>query len=192
MMNRLVVLATVFALVCLWILVAGILRPSDAEWHPDGPTFEISGTAGAWFQGAKPFCNSVEADTWLRRNPPPRSLEGLGYAAACRALAGDIDGARSQLLRVGREDRWKAAGIVFGVGHPVADAGDDRSAGPIMELVLEFWPNHYMALYHAGASNYQLGRTEAARRYLHDFLGLYDVDDGWRRNAEQMLSKIQG
>jgi hypothetical protein len=191
MMNRLVVLATVFALVSLWILATGVLRSSDAEWHPDGPTFEISGTAGAWFRRAKPFCNSVEADTWLRKNPPPQSLEGLGYAAACRALAGDIDGARAHLLRVDTDDRWKAAGIVFGVGHPVADAGDDRSAGPIMELVLEFWPNHYMALYHAGASNYQLGRTEAARRYLRDFLGLYTADDGWRRNAVQMLSTIK-
>lgn len=190
-MNKLVMLAAVFALLSLWILVTGVLGPNDSTWHPAGPTFQVAGTAGAWFQRAKPFCNSVEADNWIRRNPAPESMEGTGYAAACRALAGDIEQARALLLTVDANERWKAAGIVFGVGHPVADAGDDQAAGPIMELVVEFWPNHYMALYHAGASNYQLGRTEVARAYLEDFLALYEPDDGWRRNALKMLSDIQ-
>ena len=59
-------------------------------------------------------------------------------------------------LELPEELRWHAAGVVFNVGHPVADAGDDLAAGPIMELVVEFWPNHYMALYHAGAARYEL------------------------------------
>jgi predicted HD phosphohydrolase len=94
-------------------------------------------------------------------------------------------------MGVEQEDRWRAAGIVFDIGHPVADMGDDRSAGPIMEMVVEFWPNHYQALYHAGASNYALGRYERAQRYLEEFLAYYDVDDGFSRNAKSILKRLR-
>ena len=87
--------------------------------------------------------------------------------------------------------RFSAAGIVFDVAHPIADAGDDRSAGPIMGLVVEFWPNHYMALYHAGMASYGLGYAELARKYLEEFLALYEQDDGWRSNAEQRPAEAQ-
>jgi predicted HD phosphohydrolase len=90
------------------------------------------------------------------------------------------------------DDRWRAAGIVFEIGHPVADMGDDRSAGPIMELVVEFWPNHYMALYHAGAARYALGEPVAARRHLAAFLEHYTAMDGWTRNAHRMLADLEG
>lgn len=190
-MRRLVVLTAAFAVVSGFILVQGI-RQSDGRYaHPEGPAFRHTGFAGAWFQRAKPFCNPVEVDTWQRRNPPPETMEGTAYGAACYALAGHIERARELILQVDGDDRWRAAGIVFGVGHPVADAGDDLAAGPIMELVVEFWPNHYMALYHAGAANYQLARYDPAREYLEDFLEQYDVDDGWRRNAQLMLSELE-
>ena len=39
-----------------------------------------------------------------------------------------------------------------------------------MELVVEFWPNHYMALYHAGAAAYERGEYERAEEYLLAFL----------------------
>ena len=42
-------------------------------------------------------------------------------------------------------ERSQAAGIVFAIGHPVADAGDDQSAGPIMRLVVSYQPGNYMA-----------------------------------------------
>jgi hypothetical protein len=87
-------------------------------------------------------------------------------------------------------ERYRAAGIVFEIAHPVADAGDDRSAGPIMALVVEFWPNHYMALYHAGASEAALGRNAAAREHLSRFLELYHENDGWRSNAIATLAKL--
>jgi hypothetical protein len=87
-------------------------------------------------------------------------------------------------------DRWRAAGLVFDIGHPIADMGDDQSAGPIMELVVEFWPNHYQALYHAGASNYALGRRDQARGYLQEFLSYYHIDDGFTRNARSMLAQL--
>jgi hypothetical protein len=114
-----------------------------------------------------------------------------GFSAACYALAANIDRSRSIIMGVEQEDRWRAAGIVFDIGHPVADMGDDRSAGPIMEMVVEFWPNHYQALYHAGASNYALGRYERAQRYLEEFLAYYDVDDGFSRNAKSILKRLR-
>lgn len=55
-----------------------------------------------------------------------------------------------------------------------------------MELVVEFWPNHYMALYHAGASRFQRGDFAGARSYLERFLTHYDRDDGWAESARAM------
>ena len=159
--------------------------------HPGAVAQAVfSGTAGAWFQSVRQYCNPVEVETRHRWNPPPEGMEGTAYSAACYALAGKVDQARELILTLDGDDRWQAAGIVFNVAHPVADAGDDRSAGPIMEMVVEFWPNHYMALYHAGMSRYALGDPAAASRYLQEFLGYYDQDDGWVRNAESVLAEI--
>ena len=149
-----------------------------------------NGGGGAWFERARSRCNTLEVEIVHRHDPPPTSLEGVGYSAACWALAGRIDDARRQILTLPVDDRWKAAGIVFNVGHPVADMGDDLSAGPIMELVVEFWPNHYMALYHAGAARYALGDFEPAKQHLQAFLQTYDQNDGWTSRAKAMLQEI--
>jgi hypothetical protein len=76
------------------------------------------------------------------------------------------------------------------VAHPVADAGDDRSAGPIMELVVDYWPNHYMALYHAGMAEYMLGQRDLARHSLQEFLKYYHESDGFTSNARTVLSRL--
>jgi hypothetical protein len=68
--------------------------------------------------------------------------------------------------------------------------GDNRSAGPIMELVVEFWPNHYMALYHAGAARFALGDMATAEKQLRAFLEYYHQDDGWTGSARSMLAQI--
>jgi len=156
--------------------------------HP-APT-PATGSAPDWFHSIKPFCNALEVETQIRYQPPPSGTEGTGYAAACLALAGKVDKARDLILALPAADRAQAAGIVFEIGHPVADAGDDKSAGPIMELVVEFWPNHYMALYHAGASEYILGQGDLARQHLESFLQYYHENDGWRSNAIEMLQKL--
>lgn len=189
-MRKLVILSAVFAAISGFMVIQGMRGPVRPYAHPSGAGFQVTGGAGSWFQQAKPFCNTVEADTWQRRNPPPATMEGTSYSAACYALAGLIDRARELILTLDADDRWRGAGIVFGVGHPVADAGDDLAAGPIMELVVEFWPNHYMALYHAGASRYQLNQYGPARIHLKSFLEYYQPRDGWRRNAEQMLDDM--
>src|SRR5256885_1323046 len=42
--------------------------------------------APSWFSRAKPFCNAVEAEVHLRKDPPPSGTSGAGYGAACYAL----------------------------------------------------------------------------------------------------------
>ena len=145
----------------------------------------------AWFRRIKPYCNSVEVAVAMRQNPAPRGVVGTGFAASCFALAGHIDDARRLIDALPQAARYKAVGIVFDVGHPIADAGDDRAAGPIMELVVDYWPNHYMALYHAGMAEYMLGQRQLATKSLTDFLRIYQEQDGWRANATQVLERLQ-
>lgn len=167
-----------------------LLAPAPVDTGRDPAVGGAASSAAAWFAATKPYCNAVEVETRLAARPAPGGPEGVGFHAACFALAGKIDSARAAIMRLPPATRWTAAGIVFGVGHPVADAGDDRSAGPIMELVLEFWPNHYMALYHAGMAEYALGQRQRARANLAEFLRQYATEDGWRRNAIAVLDEL--
>jgi hypothetical protein len=146
--------------------------------------------AAEWFRRIKPYCNSVEITTVQRDMPPPPTVDGAGYHASCLALAGRIDDARRAIDALAEQQRGRAAWIVFEVGHPVADAGDDRSAGPMMELVVDYVPNHYMALYHAGMAEYMLGQRDLAKRNLTAFLNNYSPADGWRSNAIEVLGRL--
>ena len=165
--------------------------PAPAPAPPPTPAVaSFGGAAAEWFAAIKPFCNAVEVEVMQERHPAPSTIEGQGYSAACYALGGHIDSARGVIDRLAQSDRAQAAGIVFNIGHPVADAGDDRSAGPIMELVLEYWPNQYMALYHAGMSEYALGQAKLAHQHLTSFLQYYHEDDGWTHNARDVLARL--
>jgi hypothetical protein len=177
-----------YVALCGVILATHPRLPAGAE-PPSAPA-SFQGSAGAWFARIKPFCNAVEVDVQQQRLPPPPGTEGAGYAAACYALAGKIDLARRTIEALPADDRGTAAGIVFQIGHPVADAGDDASAGPIMRLVVEYQPENYMALYHAGISEYMLGHMDFARTHLTRFLELYRSEDGWRANAREVLGRI--
>jgi hypothetical protein len=154
-----------------------------------GPIVSID-DANAWFQSIRRYCNPVDVETRLRWQPAPGSEQGTMHEAACLALAGKIDRARGVIESLPQARRYEAAGVVFNTGHPAADAGDELAAGPLMELVVEFWPNHYMALYHAGASAFERGETGVAEGYLERFLVEYSVEDGWRTNALTMLEQI--
>jgi tetratricopeptide (TPR) repeat protein len=173
-------------------LAALAFRPPAAPTNSGGGLMVPAGRgdAAGWFAAIKPYCNSVEVETAQQRNPAPAAPDGQGYSAACYALAGRIDQARGVIERLPQGSRSYAAGIVFNTGHPVADAGDDKSAGPIMELVLEFQPDNYMALYHAGMSEYVLGQLEPAAVHLRRFLELYKSNDGWRSNAIEVLQRL--
>ena len=156
------------------------------------PSFQPGNTSGPqWFAAMKPYCNSVEVDVRERYSPPPATSEGAGYAAACFALAGKMDRARAIIEQVVPAERASAASVLFVVAHPVADAGDDRASGPMMELVLEYWPNNYMALYHAGMSEYSLGQSGLAEKHLRAFLQMYTAQDGFTQNAQQALQTME-
>ncbi len=163
--------------------------PMAAVAPPPPP---VAGTSGQqWFARMKPFCNQVEVDVLIRYTPPPDNSEGAGFAAACFGLAGKIDRARAIIDNMPAGDRGAAANVLFEVAHPVADAGDDRASGPMMELVLDYWPNNYMALYHAGMSEYSLGETGLAEKHLRSFLQMYNQPDGFTGAARAALEKIE-
>jgi len=170
--------------------VAALISPSVQPTPIQSSPAPAGNDAASWFQRVKPQCNPVEVTVLQRSSPPPAGVEGAGYHAACFALAGRIDEARMVIDSLDEGGRRSAAYIVFDVGHPVADAGDDRSAGPIMELVVGYLPDHYMALYHAGMSEYMLGQRDLARRNLSAFLELYKENDGWRSNALTILGRM--
>ncbi|MDX1578772.1 MAG: tetratricopeptide repeat protein, partial [Gemmatimonadota bacterium] len=170
-------------------------REAPAAWPVAGhahPPADILSQNGAerWFASMRPFCNAVEVETRHRWTPPPSGMRAAGYSAACYALAGRIDRARQAIESVEPSERWRAAGVVFQAGHPVADAGDDRAAGPLMELVVEYWPNHYMALYHAGMARFEQDSHDDARDYLERFLEHYAQDDGWAASARDALAEL--
>ena len=180
-----------YLVVCAVVALRHDPKPQPAPPPPPTPAAaSFGGPAAEWFAAIKPFCNAVEVEVMQRRHPAPATMEGQGYSAACYALGGRIDSARRVIDHLAESDRARAAGIVFNVGHPVADAGDDRSAGPIMELVLEYWPNQYMALYHAGMSEYALGQVKLARQHLTSFLQYYHEEDGWTHNARDVLARL--
>lgn len=153
-------------------------------------------------------------DRWMHPSPPaplaePRTLvlprgctplevEEVIHGAAmtdveratCLAVAGKIDRARELLLAMSDAMRSQAIAQVFNVAHPIADRGDDASAGPIMALVVEFWPDNYMAVFHAGMAEFALGHDEPAGRQLTRFLAMYAPHDMWRSRAEQALAAI--
>jgi len=146
--------------------------------------------ATEWFRSVRQHCNPVEVETHMSWQPAPTTPDGDMYKAACYALAGRLDRARESIESLAPGLRYQAAGVVFEAGHPAADAGDDIAAGPLMELVVEYWPNHYMALYHAGAARFELGDFDVAEGYLKRFLVEYTADDGWTGSARSMLERI--
>lgn len=154
------------------------------------PTLPATVDGAEWFQSIRQYCNPVEVETRLRWQPAPDSENGSMHEAACYALAGKIDRARRVIESLPPDRQYHAAGVVFNAGHPAADAGDELAAGPLMELVVEFWPNHYQALYHAGASSYQRGDYLASERYLTRFLEEYSTEDGFWSNARVMLEEM--
>ena len=169
-------------------------RPEEATVHPlPVPTVvrPDGSAADQWFAAMKPYCNSVEVDVRIRQTPAPKTTQGSGFAAACFALAGKIDRARAIIAQLPGGDQAAAAAVLFNVAHPVADAGDDVSSGPMMELVLEHWPNNYMALYHAGMSEYELGQTALAEKHLRAFVEIYVAPDGFTKAAQNTLRKIE-
>jgi hypothetical protein len=130
-------------------------------------------------------CTSLEAEEVIRAS----SMTAL-ERVTCLAVAGKIDHARMLLLAMNEAMRSHAIVQVFNLAHPIADRGDDASAGPIMALVVEFWPDNYMAVFHAGMAEFALGHDPLASAHLERFLAMYPSHDVWRMRAEQALVAI--
>lgn len=187
MHRRLYVMGLAYVSACAALL---LLRPGPLAAPPHATPVEAVGTPGEWFARIRPFCNPVEVEVMHRQNPAPAGFDGTAFSAACFALAGKVDRARHLINALPAGERARAAGVVFEVAHPIADAGDDQAAGPIMEMVIEYWPNHYMALYHAGMSEYALGQPDRARVNLQAFLREYHQNDGWTQSAVDVLKRL--
>jgi Protein kinase domain len=143
-----------------------------------------------WFSRVRPHCNAIEAEVTLRADPAPPTTAGQADAAACFALAGKIALAKRTLDALAADERAAATNQVFNIVHPIADQGDDAATGPIMRLVLDYTPDNFMALYHAGMAEYQNGEVEVAKKHLLRFLDLYRAGDGWVQSAERVLKEI--
>ena len=189
-MRPLYAIAVAYFALCVGTATVNLLAsPAPLLRHGAAPA--VAATQGkSWFVQQKPYCNPVEVETRLRTHPAPDTPDGAAHAAACLALAGKLERAAATIESLPAAERRTAASVVFQIAHPVADAGDDESAGPIMSMVLRFTPNNYMALYHAGMSMHILGETEQARRHLERFLEIYGQQDGWRRAAQRVLAEI--
>jgi len=176
-------------IVWVWILLgsAWLSLPPRSSAVPF-----VATTNPSWFDAVRPHCNPVEVATVLRNNPPPGDPVGQGYGASCWALAGRIDQAGAMIDALPAAEQVTAAGIVFEVAHPVADAGDNVASEPMMDLVLRYWPENFQALYHAGMSARDLGKPDKARAQLSRFLELYKADDFFTRNARKALEELGG
>jgi hypothetical protein len=130
-------------------------------------------------------CTSLEVEEVIR-SASMTDVERV----TCLAVAGKIARAREALLALPEATRTQAIAQVFDLAHPIADRGDDASAGPIMGLVVEFWPSNYMAVFHAGMAEFALGHDLLASRQLERFLAMYAARDVWRTRAEQALAAI--
>lgn len=166
----------------VWVLVVTRTRRLDGE----PPRRE----RGSWLTENKAHCNPLEVNRFLAAHAPAPTAEVAGQHAACLAIAGKIAAARDLIAGLSPAQRDEAVTNVFLIAHPIADAGDDESAGPIMELVLEFQPDQYMALYHAGMATAIAGDDAKARRYLHRFLALYLNRDVWNESAHRALDAL--
>jgi len=194
--GRFVALVAVVALAGVGMFAATARRSTALAASTALPAFASRAspaTARGWFAGAKSSCNPVEVSQFMARQPPPAGTEGAGLGAGCYALAGKMLNAQALIDGLPTSaERGRAAEIVFELGHPVADSGDDVAASPIMHLVLKYTPSNFMALYHAGASDDALGNTELARQELQRFLELYSVNDNFRQNAIRILERTGG
>jgi serine/threonine protein kinase len=156
----------------------------------DTPVYPSLSAEEEWFERIEPNCNSLEIASTIKSYPPPNTIEGYAYAVSCYALAGKIARADELIQELPEGDRLYVAQVLFNIAHPIADAGDDESAGPIMGLVLKYWTDNFMAMYHAGMSEYAIGDLPKSKQYLEQFLLTYQNKDIWQEKAIFILERI--
>jgi hypothetical protein len=133
------------------------------------------------------MCTPAAVTAATDRHPAPSTVEGEGFKAACFAQARKLPNARAVLLGIDESHRAEAASVVYDVARSMSERGHGLAAGQLFELVVEFWPNHYLALHQAGATRYEVGDTSGARAYLERFLAVYAAEDSLTADARRML-----
>lgn len=162
------------------VVVVMRLRGGDGPEHPA----RASAVTG-WWSRAGSQCTPLGVELAIR-NREWTDIE----RTTCLAIAGKISDARTRLAAMSSADRSAALEQIFAIAHPIADAGDDRSAGPIMTLIADEWPENFMAVFHAGMAEFALGNDAAARTQLEKFHTMYGRDDVWRARATKALADI--
>ena len=119
------------------------VAPSAPAPEPVRPT--PPATPRAWFEAVRARCTPSDVRLATDLNRPPAGAEGTGYKAACFALAGEISTARSLLLSLPEADRPEGVAPVDDVAQELEAWGRQDLAGPLSDLVLEFWPDRHMA-----------------------------------------------
>ncbi|MGD8320411.1 MAG: tetratricopeptide repeat protein [Gemmatimonadota bacterium] len=147
-------------------------------------------TPEAWFARMKSHCTPVNARLAVDLYRPPSGPEGTGYKAACFALAQNVASARAFILGLPEDQRPVAAGALYRAAATVGGDGHTAAAGPLMELVLEFWPNHFGALFEAGVTRYAAGDYTTARAYFERFLEVYPEEDARADSARRMMGSV--
>jgi len=157
---------------------------------PEPPPPPPPATPSEWYRRIEPRCTPSGVQLVVDLNRPPAGTLRAGYEAACFAVAMDVPKARALILGLPEQDRLQAISVVFNVAQGMVDRGREIPAGPLMELVLEFWPNHYVALFEAGATRFAVGDYTHARAYLERFLEVYAPDDQRTQRAERMMAQM--
>jgi len=151
----------------------------------------LAHTPGAqWFALARSRCTSLELRAVLADTPPPRSPDGVAFATACAALAGDLGLAHEQLYSLAAGDRAYGAGAMFELAHEMADRrNNDPTVAEIMRMVIDVWPENYQALYAAGLVEFQQGDARAAA-HLREFVRLHPGNDAFSQTAKRVLAVL--
>jgi len=151
-----------------------------------------------WREIARKKCNPVEIGVLMKRTSAPDSVLGQSYKAACYTLAGNIEEARKVIDSLPQKDRTEASSMVFRLIHYISDSGDEISARPAMKMTIDYQPEHYMALYHAGMAEYELATQGAkdaslsqSEEYLSRFLKIFKKEEIHRKKAIEVLAKIR-
>lgn len=162
------------------------VRSPDAPVPPQAPP----ATPADWFASIHTKCTPANVQLAVDLSRPPEGTIATGYEAACFAIAADRSKARALILGLPEGTRLEAASVVFNVAQAMVERGQEMAAGPLMELVLEFWPNHYVALFEAGVTRYTEGDYTHARIYLQRFLDVYVQDDQRSQRAMRMIDEM--
>jgi hypothetical protein len=157
--------------------------PDDAVTIASGPrrtgyprqiaiTFDgkLGSSPGAnWFATATASCTAGTAAGYIAAHPPPPTINGTAFQAACETLAGQPDRVTEIIDSVAPESREEAATPAVNVVAAMALLQPDDPVLPqLARILVPFEPRWALPKYLAGAVAYLQGDPQA-QRYLTQF-----------------------